>query len=82
MSEPLVATEWRRFAEALLPAGTPAVQRTEMRRAFYAGAISLFHMLVTGVSAGDEPKEADLAMMDGIQAEFLQYEADLVAGLA
>jgi hypothetical protein len=78
----IIETEWRNFAERVLPADAPDVQRVEMRRAFYAGAIALFHALVTGMDPGDETTDADLARMDSIKAEFDRYMADLKAGRA
>jgi hypothetical protein len=82
MARPIIETEWRNFAERVLPVDAPDVQRVEMRRAFFAGAISLFHALVTGMSPGDEPTDADMAKMDSIKAEFDRYEADLARGRA
>jgi hypothetical protein len=75
----IIETEWRNFAEAVLPVNASTVQHVEMRRAFYAGAVALFAALVTGMDPGDEPTEMDLAKMDSIKAEFDRYEADLKA---
>lgn len=37
-----IAHLWTQFAGAVLPAGAPAIQREEMRKAFYAGFFEYF----------------------------------------
>jgi hypothetical protein len=78
-ARPIIETEWRNFAELVLPVNAPTVQHVEMRCAFYAGAMSLFHALITGLDDGEEPTEADIAKMDSIKAEFDRFEADLAS---
>jgi hypothetical protein len=75
---------WDDYDRTILPPEAGAVQRRETRRAFYAGAIHMFHTLVTNVSAtgDDEPTAEDLAMMDRLKAEIDRYAADLGRGRA
>ena len=73
---------WLSYAEEVIPANAPEVQRSELRRAFYAGARVLFDGVVNGVSEGEEPTLADLALMDAIKAELGQFLKDLKAGKA
>lgn len=73
---------WDDYVQRVLPPGVGPVQLQETRRAFYAGAVHLFHTLITMLDPDAEPTEADLAKMDAIQAEILRYGADLGAGRA
>lgn len=73
---------WAYERRRLAPVGAGAVQRQECRRAFYAGAIAVFHGLVTGVSSETGETPEDMALMDGVKAELDQYAADLGAGRA
>jgi hypothetical protein len=50
----ILATEWREFANAVLPETVGDVQRTEMRRAFYAGANALLSAMMKFLDPGDE----------------------------
>lgn len=77
-----IAAEWAEFSARLYPPGTSTVQLTECRRAFYAGVTSLYFMLLTQVSPGDEVTEADEDMLKGVNAELEQYANDLEAGRA
>lgn len=49
-----INTMWRSFAEAVIPAGAPHVQVREMRRAFFAGAHALFHLIDKAADLDDE----------------------------
>lgn len=73
---------WRSYAEQVLPFGASDVQRQESRRAFYAGAQSLFGGILTMLDPGEEPTDADLAKMDAVQAELSQFADDIQAGRA
>jgi hypothetical protein len=76
-----IEQEWLALSRRVY-AKASATQRQECRRAFYAGAIALFHMLTSRMSEGEEPTAADLALMDTVNAEFEQYAEDLKAGRA
>jgi hypothetical protein len=82
----VIAEGWREFERRILdPVGTGRVLRLELRRAFYAGALSLFGALTeggAGISPGDEPTEADMELMDAIKAEFDAFGRALKAGRA
>jgi hypothetical protein len=79
----LIASGWQDFRRlSLLPIGAGAVQTQECRRAFYAGAIHLFHSLLRQMDGEREPTEADLAVLDGVKAEIEGYVDDLKAGRA
>ena len=82
----LVAEQWDSFARAILPEGCPAIQRQEMRRAFYGGAQGLFYALLkvldSGLDPSLEPTEGDLAMLGGIERELSDFAESVKAGRA
>jgi hypothetical protein len=78
----LIAEAWRDFEIQIIPLDAHEIQRTECRRAFYAGALSLFSAVTGRLSPGEEPTEKDLAMLDDLHVEINEYAADLRAGRA
>lgn len=78
----LIADGWREFEIDVIPLNAPDIQRTECRRAFYAGAISIFNGLLSELRPGAEPTDADLKVIDALAAEIKQYADDLKAGRA
>ena len=71
---------WDSFAY-VLPGDAPDVQRTEMRRAFYAGA---WGVLMEAHAIGEESvsEAAGIAHLEALRAELMQFHADLRAGKA
>ncbi len=82
MSKFKLADEWRDFAIRTMPIDAPEVQMVETRRAFYAGARSLFIGLLCILEPGTEATDNDLAQMDSIKAELDQFLDDLLKGKA
>lgn len=78
----LIADAWRDFEIKVIPLNAHKIQRTECRRAFYAGAISMWRGILTMLEPGTEPTDADLKKMDEIKAEIDRYAVDLQAGRA
>jgi len=78
----ILADAWRDYEIKIIPLNAPDVQRVECRRAFYAGARSLFHAIVTVLEPGLEPTEADLKAMDNINAELERFLVDIQTGKA
>lgn len=76
----LIADAWRDFEIQIVPLDASEVQRTECRRAFYAGAISMWSSLLSMLDPGVDPTENDMKAMDGVKAEIDQYAEDLRAG--
>jgi len=77
--------EWKSYRQQVLPASVSSVQEIETRRAFYAGGQALLAVQMKGfetASGSDEPTEDDLAIMDGLKAEFDEYLEQLKAGKA
>lgn len=73
----LIAEEWDGFARRVLPPQAPAIQRKEMRRAFYAGCQTTLHTLMKALDAGTEATGQDLALMAGVEKELSDF-ADMV----
>ncbi len=77
MKRQLMAEQWDSFARAALPRDAPAVQRQEMRRAFYAGAQGILHGVIAALARDKEPTEEDLSMMMNLEIELSEF-AELV----
>lgn len=58
------------------------VQRTEIRRFFFAGARAFSGLLMDNASGGDAVTDGDMALMEALQAELEQFGADVAAGRA
>ena len=78
----MIAEAWRTFESEVLPTDAPEVQRTETRRAFYAGARALFAGMVGMLEPGQDTTQADLGKMDAIQEELNQFREDVNEGRA
>jgi hypothetical protein len=77
--------EWKSYRQRVMPAGISTTQETETRRAFYAGAQCLLSLQMNGfetASGSIEPTEDDLALMDGIKAEFDEFLEQIKTGKA
>lgn len=79
---------WTKFAEKVLPAGTPKIQRVEMRRAFFAGACFLFGILTTEqkdggiLDPGLKETDRDLQQMAALEAEIRKFGQSIREGEA
>ena len=71
---------WRTYSEQAIHPGAPNIQRSECRKAFYGGAVSLYSSIMTMLEPGAEPTDNDLKMMDDLQAELEQFAAEAAAG--
>jgi hypothetical protein len=67
--------EWRSFETDIIPKGAPAVQREECRRAFYAGAVCMFGLMLAATVPEDED-ECELRIQR-IHDELNAYPQDL-----
>lgn len=72
---------WNSFRREVLPAEVSEVQLTETRRAFYAGAISSWAIIVGGEGIWKDEAEG-FKVMDELKAEFDGYQRQLEAALA
>lgn len=73
--------EWFDFAK-IIPATAPLEQRTEMRRAFFAGATACLAAILSNLSDGDGVNPSDEAMMDHIHQELEAFAIKVGKGEA
>ena len=77
-----LADQWSQFVRKVGLTNMHAIQRKEMRRAFYAGAASLLDAMMTGLDEDREPTADDLAYLDRISDELEKFGLDIAAGKA
>jgi hypothetical protein len=77
MSSHRIETLWINYRIMVLPAFVPEVQLIECRRAFYAGAASLFGSIMNSLSPGDDANEQDIQIMEDVQREFEAFGKEL-----
>ncbi len=80
MKRQYINEEWNEYARQVLPANCGTTQRTEMRRAFFAGAGSIVFRMLNGITEDREPTEADLQMMADIRDELRAYAKAVARG--
>lgn len=78
-----INAEWKTYAK-LLPKNCGQTQYIETRRAFFAGASTLFALIVNNVSDSSNPEATaeDLAFMDTIHKEIVAFTDTVKSGLA
>jgi hypothetical protein len=79
MNQPTIAARWQSFNRE---ADIHPTQRQEMRRAFYAGAQSLFNIVMFELDPSDEITAADEAKIAAIHEELQQFGRDIEEGRA
>jgi hypothetical protein len=72
-----VAEAWIDFERMVLDADCSDVQRQEMRRAFYAGALTIMDVMASAMSDGDEMTASDEQAMIDLSLEREEYLANL-----
>jgi hypothetical protein len=77
-----LAEQWTEFELSTGVATTSLVQRTEMRRAFYAGAASFLDAIMHGFTSIEEPEQEDYDYLDSLTNEMEQFGRDIAAGKA
>ena len=73
MSRQRLMEQWNNFSRKLELHKASDVQRIEMQKAFFAGAIGLFSLIMNILDPGTEPTEKDLAVMSEIADELKNY---------
>lgn len=76
-----VKDEWQEYALAVIPVDAPREQRTEMRRAFYAGMIAAIFLLDEASADGINVDEG-VQHLTRIKDELMQFNEDVKAGRA
>lgn len=76
-----VRESWQSFALSVLPPDAPTVQKTEMRRAYYAGCWAMLQDLKSlGEDAVSE--DAGAAELDKLEAELREFQRNVREGRA
>ena len=76
-----VQEQWEIFSKQVVPKDAPAIQVTEMRRSFYAGAESMLRIQwAIGDSAISE--DAGVAILEGVHDECRRFADDVAKGVA
>lgn len=78
----LMAEQWDQFSRAIFRDGTPATQRREMKRAFYAGAQAILFKVISAFAPEEEVTDADLQIMTDLQTELNEFAEAVKKGLA
>jgi hypothetical protein len=78
--QPSMAENWKRFAEMVLPADAPDIQRSEMRKAFYAGATAILGIMEELTDECTEPTDRDMEMVEAVHRELQDFAAAVGAG--
>lgn len=68
-----MAKQWTVFEAVVMSPTAPRIQRTEMRRAFYAGAEALLREIMGSLDPEAEVTDADTVIMDQIVAELTAF---------
>lgn len=78
MAGKTVAQMWAEFEAKVIPPDAGDVQRSEMKLAFYAGALTLFNAAFS-LDPGDEPTTADLERVDALYREINDFHMQEMA---
>lgn len=67
-----IQTEWIHYS-AVLPPDAGPIQIEETRRAFFAGAYTLFHRILGQLQPGEDATNADLNLLDVMHEELERW---------
>jgi hypothetical protein len=81
-SKKTLAQEYAEFAAGVIPKDAPQVQQVEMRRAFYAGASSMFYLMTGQLDKDKEPTDDDVLYVESLSKEIEQFARNLSDGRA
>lgn len=63
-----IESEWNNFSNAVMPTDAPAIQRKEMRRAFYAGVWAMLSC-AKQLANDDISEDAGVMVLEAIEAQ-------------
>lgn len=78
----LLEREWQDLVKKSGLSDASALQKREMRRAFFAGARAYSGLLLKHAEHIDEVTDGDMALMEALEAEMAGFLLDLEAGRA
>jgi len=78
----LMAEQWDQFARQVLHPQAPAIQKQEMRRAFYAGAQAILFRVIQALAPESEPTAEDLQVMQDLEDELQAFGKAIKEGRA
>lgn len=73
-----VAEQWKVFKNACLPKEAPAIQVTEMRRAFFAGFTSCFGTMKVDIA--DMPEDEGIKRLERYEKELISFGESVKEG--
>ena len=76
-----IQQHWESYAAEVIPADAGATQRTECRRAFYAGAHAMLGTF-WGLGSMDVSEDAGVAVIEGLYQEAQAFAGDVLQGRA
>jgi len=68
-----LAKEWDEFCKQVMPSGASETQVLDMRAAYYAGALSIFALILNNLTPDKEPTEADVKVLDELYEELKEF---------
>ncbi|MFN6460827.1 MAG: hypothetical protein RMZ41_003140 [Nostoc sp. DedVER02] len=68
--------EWQDFEKAVVPKNASALQKQEMRRAFYAGALIMFS-LTRGLGSDDISEDEAFEVFGGLEQELKEFHSNV-----
>lgn len=77
----IIEAGWQSLTLLVMSPHASVLQRTEMRKAFFAGAQHLFGAIMSTLDGGEEPTADDLRRLDLIDGELRTFADDLRAEL-
>ena len=77
----MIEQQWKAFCLACF-GDISEQQYIDLRRTFYGGASTTYFAIISMLSPGDEPTEADLQKMRDLHAELQAFNDEVKAGRA
>jgi hypothetical protein len=82
VSPKVIEASWEVYKAATGLIEAPAVQLTEMKRAYFAGAISFYSEIMSVLSPGAEPTNGDVLKLGSMVLELKQFATKVKRGEA
>lgn len=76
-----IRKQWDIFNTTVIPADAPAIQRKEMRRAFYAGAEALLRINFE-IGGENVSEDQGMTILNGLNEECFDFAKQVAAGKA